>query len=259
VATGRTKHKWWKVYVNGYDMSGYSRTLGPLEVTHEEADLTADMGDTIRGYLKNHTQVNVGTLNAVFDNTATSGLQAVIGTAGNMKTVLAAIGIRAAPAAGDPCFGGQFAHEAFQTVDDGGAVTVTAPFTGWAADSTSLLHGLGFGQLLHASGAETGANAGSGFDNLAGSTSTTAGGYMVYHVLDSSNASHTATLSIDDSANNSTWLALSGATTGSITVTAGVSGIIALSPTATVRRYLRWQLALGTATSVTFVLAFMRG
>jgi hypothetical protein len=35
-------------------------------------------------------------------------------------------------------------------------------------------------------------------------------------------------------------------------------GIIELAKTATVGRYLRWQIALGTASSVTFALAFMR-
>lgn len=261
MATGRTKHKFWRVYVNGYDMSGFSRTIGPLEVTHDEADLTADMSDTVKGYLKNHTHVNCGTLNAVFDNTATTGLQAIMGTAGNSKNVLAAIGIRAAPANGDPCFGGQFMHSAFQPTDDGGAVTATIPFAGWASDATSLRYGLGFGQLLHANAAETGTNSSTGFDNLQSAVTTTNGGYMLYQVLASSNASHTATLKVQEADTNldGSFGDLSGATTGVITVTAGVNGIVALSPTATIKQYLRWQIVLGTATSVTFVLAFMRG
>ena len=36
------------------------------------------------------------------------------------------------------------------------------------------------------------------------------------------------------------------------------SGMVAISTTATVRRYLRWQISLGTATTATFALAFIR-
>ena len=106
----------------------------------------------------------------------------------------------------------------------------------------------------NAATARTGANSDTGGPDYGAATSK--GGFMAYHVLASSNASHTATISVDDSSDDSTYNALSGATTGSITVTAGVSGIVAV--TGTVNRYLRWQLALGTATSVTFVLSFHR-
>lgn len=258
MATGRTLEKNYRFYADGRDLSGFSRSIGPFGVEADEADMTV-WTDTVKGYLKNHYQVNLGTYNAVFDNTASTGLHALMGTSGVQRTALLAMGIRAAPAAGDPCFGGQFIQSGYNATDDGGAVTVTIPWAGWSSSATSLLYAPGFGQLLHANGAETDANSSAGFDNLSSAATTTTGGYMVYQVLASSNASHTATISIDDSANNSDWVALSGATTGSITVTAGVSGIVALTPTATVRRYLRWQLALGTATSVTFVLAFMRG
>jgi hypothetical protein len=37
------------------------------------------------------------------------------------------------------------------------------------------------------------------------------------------------------------------------------AGLVALSPTADVRRYLRWQLALTTLASIDFALAFVRG
>jgi hypothetical protein len=249
------------VYVDGYDWSGFARSAGPLELIYDEADLTAPMADTVKGYLPNQAQVNVGTINAVFDNTATTGIHA-LGSAGvgASRNVLVAIGIRAAPAAGDPCFGGSFLSKGYQTTNENGALTITEPFSGWAAN-IGLLYAHPFGQLLHENAAVTAANTAVGFDNVAGATSTACGGYMVYHVLASSNASHTATIKVQDAATNTdpSFADLSGATTGSITVTAGVSGIVFLSNTATVRRYLRWQITLGTATSVTFLLGFFRG
>ena len=52
---------------------------------------------------------------------------------------------------------------------------------------------------------------------------------------------------------------LAGATSGVINcVGGGVSGIAQTTVTETVERYTRWQIVLGTATSVTFALAFIR-
>lgn len=255
MATGRTKPKWIRVYMDGYNLSGYGRSIGPLEITYDEADLTALMSDTVKGYLPNHAHVNIGTFNGVFDNTATTGLHALLGTAGADRVVTVAYGIRAAPADGDPCFCGQFTQGAYQATEEGGAVTATIPFQGWAADSAVRTYPMAWGTLLHASAAATGANTGTGYDNPTGAA-TTKGGFFVYHVLAGDDG--TVTLSVDDSADNSAWIALSGATSGSINATAGTHGIVALGNTATVRRYLRWQVALGTAVTVTFVSAFCR-
>lgn len=257
MATGRTLEKYTRVYVDGYDLSGFGRSIGPLELTHDEVDLTAHMSDTVKGYQRGHSHANVGTLNAVFDNTATTGIHAIMGTAGAARNVLVAKGILAAPADGDPCFGGSFIQKGYPVTNESGAVTLSIPFSGWAANAASLLYASPWGVLLHANAARTsasGANTGTGFDNpTAGATAK--GGYFLYQVTAGNG---TATLSVDDSADNSAWIALSGATSGSITCAAGVSGIVALATSATVRRYLRWQVAFGTATSISFACALMR-
>lgn len=262
MATGRTKHKWWRVYENGYDISGYSRTIGPLGVTYDEADLTAHMSDTVKGYLPNGAQTSAGTLNAVFDNTATVGLHALMAAAGVIKTLLVPIGIRAAPAAGDPCFGGQFLDGAYQLSDDGGAVTVNVPFNGWAGDATSLLYNNPFGILLHENVARTeavGVNVSDGFDNPTGGA-TTKGGFFLYQVFAGDG---TATLSVDDgtSAINADMDPLAGATTGVINCAVPSAGII-IPTTQTIRQFVRWQIDFnaggGTATTVTFASAFFR-
>ena len=254
MATGRTLEKWTRFYVGGYDLSGFGRSIGPLLIEQDEADLTA-WTDTVKGYLGNHVQCNLGMLNAIFDNTATTGLHAVLGTVPNNRTVIVAKGIRAEPAAGDPAFCGEFLQSAYRLEDDGGAVVASIPFSGWPADATSLLYAGPWGQLLHANGAETAANTGTGIDNYTGAF-TTRGGYFVYQVLAGNG---TATLSVDDSADNVAFLALSGATSGSVNCAVRSAGLVALGTDATVRQYLRWQLALGTATTVTFVSAFVRG
>ena len=258
MATGRTLNKWKRVYMDGYDMSGFGRSIGPLELKYDEADLTAHMSDTVKGYLRNHGHANCGNFNAVFDNTATTGIHALMSTPGAKRTVLVAQGIRAAPAAGDPAFGGDFEQVGYTAENDGGAVTVSVPFSGWAVDAATLAYASPWGVLLHANGAETGANsANSSIDNPT-EGATTKGGFFIYQVLAGAGGDGTATLSVDDSADNSSWLALSGATSGEIVCTSVQKGIVALANTATVRRYLRWQISLNGATSVTFVCAFMR-
>lgn len=257
----RTLEKWTRVYIDGFDVSGFGRTIGPLEVTYDEADLTATMSDAVRGYLRNRAKVNLGIFNAVFDNTTTTGIHAVLQSAGDARTVLVAKGVQAAPAIGDKGFGGVFEQGAYQVEEDGGAVTVSVPWVGWAADAASLLFANPWGVLIHNNTAETGANSGNnGVDNPE-EGATALGGIFIYQVLAGSGGSGLATLSIDDSPDNSSdWQALSGATSGEIDCRDRQAAIVALGTAATVRRYTRWQLALsgGGATSVTFVAALLR-
>jgi hypothetical protein len=252
MATGRTVNRWARVYADGYDLSGYTRTIGPLAWEFGEADVTAPMSDGVRGYLPDTPTVSIGAINAVYDNTATSGLQAVMGGAGVARILMVPIGIRAAPAAGDPVFCGAFLQNDYMVTEDGGAMVANLQFGAWDA-SALINYNKPWGVLVHALSAATGANSGTGIDDRG--AATTAGGYMVYQVTAGNG---TATISIDDSADNSSFTALSGATTGSINCAVVQKGIIALGITATVRRYLRWQIALGTATTVTFATAFIR-
>ena len=258
MATGRTLDRWKRVYVDGYDFSGQARKVGPLEITRDAADLTA-IADPVRGYLPNHSHVNVGAINSVFDNTATTGIHNRLVSAGVMRTVSVAQGIRAAPAQGDPVFAGQFTQGEYAVAEDGGGVVVNLPFSGWAEDAESILFASPWGVLLNANTARTAVNAAAGVDLV--NVTTAGGGYMVYHVTASSNAVHTATLLVQEADTNTdlSFAALSGATTGVITVTAGVRGMVSISPTATVKQFVRWQIVLGTATSVTFVLSWHPG
>jgi hypothetical protein len=255
MATGRTVEKWTRVYQDGYDISGMARKVGECGITYDEHELTA-LSDSTKGYLPGNFDSNVSQIDAIFDNTATTGLHTVAITAGAKRTLLIAYGQLATPAQGDACYGGQFTQGAYQAVREGG-VFVNLPYMGWAADASVSAYARPFGTLLHASGAETAVNTAVGVDDNGAATSQ--GGYMVYQVLTSSNAAHTATIKVQDAATNAdgSFADLTGCTTGVITVTAGVSGMVAATTT-TVRRYLRWQIVLGTATSVTFLIGFFR-
>jgi hypothetical protein len=253
---GRTVSKHLRVYISGYDFSGYARTIGPLDTSFEEADLTT-WADAIMGFLPNHAKLGVGTFNGVLDNTAASGLHIIeSATQGTKQIVTVAIGDRAAPVQGVPCFTYQPNQMGYQATESGGAMTVNIPFGDSAVDGATLQYPRGWGVLLEpGTTARTGVNAAIGIDELA---ATAFGGFFVYHIL--AGDAGTVTLKVQDAATNldGSFADLSGATSGSVAASAGVSGIVALSRTATVRQYLRWQLAFGTAATVRWVGAFVR-
>jgi len=251
--TGRTAAKFARFYMNGYDVSGHTRTFGPLVWTYDEQG-DAALSDEIKNYLAGHPMLSVGELNGFFDNTATTGLHIIASGAGVKRTVMCPIGMRAAPAAGDPVWCGEFTQLGYQEAGEG-IVGVNIPFGGWDNTGATKAYEQPWGVLLHANSAATAANSttGAGINNGAASAK---GGYLAYQVF---SGDGTATISIDDSADDSSYLALSGATSGELDCSSVQYGVVALGTTADVRQYLRWQIALNSATTVTFALAFVRG
>jgi len=112
-----------------------------------------------------------------------------------------------------------------------------------------------FGVLLHEKSEETAVNAVDSGLSSDKEIASERGGFLVYQIF---SGDGTATISVEDSADDSSWAALSGATSGELDCSSVQHGLVPLGTTATVRRYLRWQISLNTATSVTFALAFIR-
>ena len=166
-------------------------------------------------------------------------------------------GVLGAVAIADDVFCAPMIQSSYYGNAGGGVVTANLTF---GHDNTSgLLYKNPFGALLHTLTSETGANS-ANTPNSDNGGATTFGGWLQYQIY-SITGSGTVTISVDDSANGTSWAALSGATTSAIaTASAPTSGFIQLGVTATVRQYLRWQLAFGgSASACTFALAFMRG
>jgi len=211
------------------------------------------MCDAVRGYLPDAASISPGTLNGIL---SAGGPLDSLGNVydGAALSVTVALGIRAAPAEGDPAFHGYFNIASYQAQESSGAITASLQF-----DQRSPIlvqnHVNPWGVLLHANSAVTAVNSAAGIDDRGAATAL--GGYMVYHVLAGDG---TATIKVQDAAvnNDGGFADLSGATTGVIACDAVSSGIVALGIGATVRRYLRWQVVLGTANTVTFVLSFTR-
>lgn len=249
----RTHNKHVRAYVDGVDLSGYSRTVGPL-VWMFGAEPDASMTDGCKNIVVGQADIQAGTLNAFVDNDA-AGLFALASGSTGTRNLLVAIGANAAPVAGDNVFAWKFEQTSYTVEQGTGFVAVNVPFGG-ASYASTLTYCRPWGKLLHAKGLETDVNASAGIDD--NGAQTTKGGIFVYHLHSSDG---TVTLKVQDASTNSdgSFGDLSGATSGSITAAVSPkSGMIALSTIATVKRYLRWQLAFGTATAATFTCAFIR-
>lgn len=246
----RTHQKHTRVYSNGVDISGYSRSIGSLAWVFD-AEPDAAFTDEAKNILIGQCDIQAGPINAFLDND-TAGLFA--NSARGTKNLMIAIGANAAPTTGDPVFAWTFEDTGYTSEQGGGFVAANLPvMTSYAS---TLTYKRPWGNLLHAKAAETAVNTGTGINDYGASSAL--GGIFVYQLFSSNG---TVTLKVQDAATNlnASFSDLSGATSGSITAASSpASGMVALSTTATVRQYLRWQLVFGTATTATFACAFIR-
>jgi hypothetical protein len=258
MAQGRSLPDFERVYMDGYDLSGYAIETGEHGVDFNPAAVKT-LADGITGSLPRKPSAMLGPIVGVFDNTPTSGLH-VLSVAGiaSRHNLMVARGVRADPAFGDDVFCAPMLLTGYKA---NGRDGIAAARLDWAGPDVvaGLNYGRFFGHLLHEFKSEAGANAAD--TNVDNGAASAAGGWLMYHIYSITGAG-TVTVSIDESSTgNSGWAALTGATSGAIaTASAPTSGIVQLATTAAVKRYLRWQLALGgSATAAVFALGFMRG
>lgn len=256
MATGRTLDRWVELYIDGYELQSYAQSVGPLVTQFDPAPVSG-LGDSVQGGFNVHPKISPTAFNAFLQSAALDG-SALAGDVGNAQVITVVIGIRAAAVNGDPCFCGQW-YEDTNIVDMGsiGAEYLSMQFGDW--DVSALPNYMkSWGKILHVGGAETGANSsGTGVDNYT-EAATAYGGFMVYHRF---GGDGTATLKVQHSVDevDGNYADLGGCTTGVIDMAAAQYGIVeTTATTTTVNRYLRWQLTLGTANTVTFGLAFVR-
>lgn len=256
MTTGRTLKRWTRFYMDGYDLSNYIAELGPLQCAFEEDPLSM-LGESVQGSLPGFVMQGIGMVNGVFDSTVTSGLHVIANGAGQARTLMIPIGIQGEPAADDNVYCTVLQQLGYHGAPAGKTVMANIPF-GMPDVATGLNYSKPWGKMVHVNGAETAENEAAGID---GAAATTAGGYMAYQVFACAGEG-TVVITVEDASTNSdaNFGALSGATTGELAHSAiPCAGIVQLATTATVKRYLRWQIALTDITSVTFALAFVRG
>jgi hypothetical protein len=253
----RTHLKYCRAYVSGYDVSGNSRSFGTLGYGFDntpDASLTDDCKNIVNGQMT----IQVDPLNAFLapETSPAIGSHELLKSGAGTHTYTIAYGALAVPAQGDFIFSTPTEQASYKS--EGVAVNI-----GWGGPtSTNTLQALGFGcpfgRLLHAKSAVTAVNSAIGIDDY-GATPPSLGGIFVYHLF-SSDVS--VTLTVEDSDTNSdAAFTASGAIATSGSITAAVTpkhGMVATSATLAVKRYLRWQIAFGSAGTATFLCGFHR-
>lgn len=252
----RRNPKFTKIYVNGYEISCQASSIGSVGVSRD-APMVAAYCDDVMNSVLGTGQIQCGPINAFMSPSAATGIHELFDSVDVVTNVMIAFGSLAVPAVGDPVFAWTMQQGEYTASGDG-VVGVNIGFPN-AAYSTVKGYSNPFGLLVHANGAETAAN--TAVATIDGGAATTKGGIFAWQLFSSDGP---VTLSLDDAAANTgdgDFSALSGATSGEIDAsTTPASGMVALGVTATVKRYIRWQLALGLeATTATFALAFIRG
>lgn len=241
--------------MDGVDLSGYAHTVGALEWMFD-SEPAAALTDAVKNIIMGKGDIKAAPVNAFLDND-TAGLFVLAGSGTAVtgtRNLMIPIGANTAPVQGDNFFAWEFEQTSYALEQGSGFVTVTVPFGG-ASYASKLTYKKPWGIMLHAKSAETAVNTAVGVDGVA---SSALGGVFVYHIFSSNG---TVTVKAQDAATNTdgSFADLSGATSGVVdATTVPKHGMIALSTTATVRRYTRWQIVLGTATTATFTCGFIR-
>jgi len=248
----RTNTKHTRIYVDGYDLSGYIRDAGTLSWLYD-AIPDACITDEVKNVLLGQPSISLGPLNAVLDGDA-AGLFAALKDPGVFRYATVALGQLAAPVAGDPFFSWYLAQKDFSHVEGGGFVSVNLTFD--TAGTGFTAYGKPWGLIIHPKATRTAVNTAVGIDS--GVTTSSLGGIFVYHLFSSNG---TITLKAQDAATNSdaSFADITGATSGIINASTTPKGaMVALGVTQTIRRYWRGQLAFGTATTATFFCGLIR-
>lgn len=253
----RTNEKWVRMYFDGLDISGVARQTGQYGVV-VDAPQDAALSDAVMNVSLGRGSMKIGPINAFMAPAAApTGLIEAANSGIGTRDIMIATGIGTEPAVGSPMLVSQFEQGGFSVVQSPGfvVINITLPNNSYAAP-----HGYinPYGFIVHPKGAETAVN--TAIATLDNGAASSAGGLFAWQLLASNG---TVTLSIDDSAtnaNNAAFAALSGATSGSVDASSSPKhGLVALATTATIRQFLRWQIAFGTATTATFVLGVVRG
>ena len=235
MATGKTNSRWMRFICDEFDLSGQSREIGTMGVSHDEAEAHG-FSDGVKNYTLGH-----GT--AVLD-----GYQAVFATDGSAmsfdvlsvpedRIISVPIGIRAAPAVGDPAYL-HYANQASFTHDGSGPILVQA----------NLPRGTSYTDLAQPWGvvlaAGTSISATTNYGQVDNGAATSNGLKVFLHVTATSSGNWT--LKVQHASSPPTWADLITFSSDGSVITAEVG-----ESSGTVNQYLRFQ-ATRTAGTTTF-------
>lgn len=247
MATGINKlTRFARMYVDGYDLSGASRTFSSLDCKYDPVDLTGWSDAIYKTMANKRIMAGIRGYQCLMDDTATSGAFTILKSPDGTSDVLVSLlmGGGAAPAIGDVCYLLSSAQISAGTSFDAEAGILTADFV----VNSSSNGGMPYGVVIHPATSLSSTTNGSSVDNAASSAN---GWHAVLHVTVSSGGEWAFT--IEHSANDVDW-----ATLGTFTALDGSAvGAEYQSGTGTVNQYVRF-VATRTSGTVTPVCAFAR-
>jgi hypothetical protein len=220
--------------VDEIDLSGDSRQIGSFGKSIM-IDPQTGWSDNVENFSLGHSEHMLTGYQAVFNNTALTGSHIEL-SATEEYVVSLPIGIRAAPAVGDPAFLSSFEQMSYKAQGEG-AVLVEAEFVKAITDSD---HEAVFGSVLAAGASLSATTNGASVDNAASSAN---GALAHLHITVSDGG--TWAFKVQDSADDAAWADLITFSSDGSAV-AGERGDVA----GTVDRYLRFQ-ATRTSGTVT--------
>jgi len=180
----RTHNKHIRAYVDGVDISGYTRSVGTLGWMFD-SEPDAAVTDAVKNVVIGKCDIQAGAISAFLDNDA-AGLFVLAGKAAadhGTRNVMVAIGANAAPVQGDNVFAWKFEQTSYQMEQGSGFVVVTIPLGGASSQST-LTYKKPWGKLLAEKQTRlvgAGVNAAAGVDDLG--TTSALGGIFIYHLF----------------------------------------------------------------------------
>lgn len=131
MATGKTNSKHYRLYVDGADLSGEARNVGSFGASYTEEDATG-WSEGVINYTLGAMQTGLPGYQGVFHTTPHAELAAQ-----EEYLVSLAIGIKAAPAAGDPAYLAPLEQKSY-VVDGSGPVLVNAEFVKSTGENYTL-------------------------------------------------------------------------------------------------------------------------
>lgn len=257
----RTHEKWSRVYISGYDMSGYAHKFGEYGFSCATSPMAA-LSDQAKNVVVGQATIEPGGVDAFLAPANTGGGEVGFhellksGTGTFIYTLC--FGVLAEPVANDLIFSYPLELSSYKAQDGEGYNTVSIAWAGPTSTNSLLSAGFAmpFGRILNPKSAKSAVNSSTGIDDVGASTAL--GGVFVYHLFSSNG---TVTLKAQHAATNldGSFADITGATSGSINgSTTPAAGMVATAAGLTINRYLRWQLVFGTATTATFMAGFIR-
>lgn len=227
MATGKTNARFYRFLSGSIDISGDSRQIGEFGKTVQTAPAEG-WSDGVQYFTLGHSEHVLTGYQAVFNNTANTGSHTRLSSTPATQVISLPIGIRAAPAIGDPAFLATFDQVSY-TVDGTDAILVNAEFV--RETTTDIDHEAPWGVVLYPDTSLTATINAASVDNGASSAS---GALAHIHVTASDGG--TWAFKVQDSSNDSDWSDLITFSADGTTATAERGDVAG-----TVDQYLRFQ------------------